>query len=280
MLRKLYSQLKQPLLLGILAVALVGCTTPIAEQYGEPFEKSPKLVANLSVAKSAQDAGDYRTAVRIYKNLLDSNSENMEVAEKLGEALHEIGAYHDAISTFKLVLSFDHDNVSAIMGIGRSFLALQTPDQALVYLGRAHNLVPDSVTALAAMGVANDGLGESLKAQNLYRKALEIEPNANGVKSNLGLSLVLSGDYDEAIKVLTEISFNPGSTARMRQNLSFAYGMKGEYLAAARIARSDLPEQEVQENIKFFKLIRDSGAMGPLFGVLFEDEDKVTRQIH
>jgi len=280
MLRKLYSQLKEPLLLGLLAVALVGCTTPIAEQYGEPFEKSPKLAANLSVAKSAQDAGDHRTAVRIYKNLLDANSENMEVAEKLGEALHEIGAYHDAINTFKMVLSFDHDNVSAIMGIGRSLLALQTPDQALVYLGRAHNLVPDSITALAAMGVANDGLGESLKAQNLYRKALEIDPNANGIKSNLGLSLVLSGDYDEAIKVLTEISFKPGSTARMRQNLSFAYGMKGKYLAAARIARSDLPEQEVQENIKFFKLIRDSGATGPLFGVLFEDENKVTRQIH
>jgi len=279
MLRKFYSQLKEPLILGIVAVALVGCTTPIAEQYGEPYEKSPKLAANLSVAQSAQDAGDYRTAVRIYKKLLDSNSENMEIAEKLGETLHEIGAYHDAINSFKLVLSFDHENVPAIMGIGRSLLALQTPDEALVYLGRAHNLVPDSVTALAAMGVANDGLGENLKAQDLYRKALEIDPNANGVKSNLGLSLVLSSDYDEAIKVLTEISFKPDSTARMRQNLSFAYGMKGEYLAAARIARPDLPEQEVQENVKFFKLIRNSGASGPQFGILFEDEDKVVRQI-
>ncbi|MBL4908289.1 MAG: tetratricopeptide repeat protein [Sneathiella sp.] len=280
MFSKIIPHLRHVMLLGTFAVVLGGCVTPLTGQFGDRSEESPKLAANLSVANSAQEAGDYRTAVRIYKNLLDANSNNMDVAEKLGTALFEIGAYHDAISTFKLVLASDHDNVSAIMGIGRSLLALHSPDQSLVYLGRARNLAPQSVTVLAAMGVANDGIGESSKAQMLYRKALEIDPDGTGVKSNLGLSLALSGDYDEAIEVLTDIAFTADSTARMRQNLSFAYGMKGDFTAAALIARTDLPEMEVQENIKYFKLIRKSGATGPKLGMLFDNENSIPADTH
>jgi Flp pilus assembly protein TadD len=115
---------------------------------------------------------------------------------------------------------------------------------------------PQQVRALNGAGIALDLLGRHQEAQQSYRIALAIKPDDRAVRNNLGLSLALGGNYDGAIADLSQLTLEPGTTARMRENLALALGLKGDDAGAAKIERADLDAQAIAENQRFFTTVR------------------------
>ena len=63
---------------------------------------------------------------------------------------------------------------------------------------------------------------------------------------------MLSGAYDEAIKLLEPHINDPGVTPTLRQNLAEAYGMSGMNADAERVSRLDLSPEQVKHNLAYY----------------------------
>jgi Flp pilus assembly protein TadD len=73
---------------------------------------------------------------------------------------------------------------------------------------------------------------------------------------NLALSLALSGQYGEAVAVLTPIALDPAATPGERQTLAMIYALQGDNKAAERIARLDLDPQSAQRQLAYYDTLR------------------------
>ncbi len=73
-------------------------------------------------------------------------------------------------------------------------------------------------------------------------------------RTDLALSLGLTGRCDEALEILEPIARSSAATPRDRQNLAFIYGLKGDAVAARSLGRIDLDESTAAANADFLAL--------------------------
>jgi Flp pilus assembly protein TadD len=104
---------------------------------------------------------------------------------------------------------------------------------------------PDDVKALANKAIALDVLGRHDEAQGLYRRALILLPGDPAVSNDLALSLMLSGQLDEARRTLEPFRNVAGLPERMAVNLGIMDAATGHdeearQLLESRIAAADL----------------------------------------
>ena len=74
--------------------------------------------------------------------------------------------------------------------------------------------------------------------------------------------LFRSGRIDEGISLLEETMMSSLSTPHIRQNLALMYAMKGDMNSAQKMAEQDLPQELVDNNLKYYErfFARSSGA--------------------
>jgi Flp pilus assembly protein TadD len=104
------------------------------------------------------------------------------------------------------------------------------------------------------MGVAHDLLGDAAAAQVAYREGLSDDRSLK-LLNNLGLSLALSGDYDEAIAILEEANGFPTAGSRHRTNLALAYALSGQAGRARAIMAMDTDEVSAQRAQAFYTML-------------------------
>ena len=108
-----------------------------------------------------------------------------------------------------------------------------------------------------ALGIAQDQLGYHDRARLSYDAALTLAPDNAIILTNMGLSRALAGDLKEGITILERAILTPGADARARQNLALLYGMGGNYEAARKLGRLDLPDEAVEANINYYRALRE-----------------------
>jgi Flp pilus assembly protein TadD len=117
-----------------------------------------------------------------------------------------------------------------------------------------------------------DQLGQSAKARELYRKALDLKPNEPSILSNLGMSYVLEGDLKTAEKHMRAAVEAPGADSRVRQNLALVVGLQGRFKEAEQIASQEISQQQAQANVAYLRsMLSQQNAWSQL-----EDEERNT----
>jgi Flp pilus assembly protein TadD len=101
-------------------------------------------------------------------------------------------------------------------------------------------------------------LGQHAEAQKTYLTALQRAPDSRRIRSNYGLSLVLTRDYPQAVQILQPFANDPTASSRNRQNLALALGLNGDTDAARAVAGQDLDTASVDENLEFYRTLRGS----------------------
>ncbi|WP_373488167.1 SPOR domain-containing protein [Blastomonas sp.] len=120
---------------------------------------------------------------------------------------------------------------------GRFASARQSFDDALA-LG---DTTAQTVISLALMHVA-DGRGSA--AQSLLEQHRGIIP-----AGDFGLAMSLAGDTGTGVQVLTDEVRRGGDSAKVRQNLAFAYALDGRWREAQVMAGQDLDPKVAQDRI-------------------------------
>ncbi len=237
-------------------LVLAACGGPVEREQGVLSEDSASL---LRVAENARQAGDPGAAIPLYRRAAQLSPESPVPWVALGETLNAMAAYGEADTAFREALILAPDDVPALVGHGTALTGLSQPHLALAKFRAALDLASRAeVPGLHnAIGVAHDMLGNADAAQASYRTGLDLTRNDLALLSNLGLSLALSGKYRDAIATLERAVALPGAGVRHRQNLALAYGLAGQTEDAARLARTDLDEQLVLQNLSYYAILRD-----------------------
>ncbi len=237
-------------------LALAGCATPNPDDKGKAALADPKQL--LRLADASRESGDYAAAIRLYQKAIDQHGDGYEARMGLGSALAGAKNFDEAEEAFKTAGRMQPGRVEPNLAVGRLDLSRHRPAEALIALDAALILAPDIPAAWDDKGIALDMLERHEEAQQCYRNGLARAPNDRTILNNYGLSLALSGNYGESQKLLTELVQEPGATSRNRQNLALALGLQGDIADAKAVARTDLDEASVANNLRFYEAARQA----------------------
>ena len=249
-------------LLPFVMVLLAGCS--VMDANGEQARLSAQAAlsaaeqggAALRLARAARDVHDYPAAINLYRSVITANPADTDTVVELGLTQLEAGQIAEGVATFQTVPTGSKSELKAQLGLARASLMQSQPATALAYADRAVAINAHSTAALVGRGVALDLLGRHAEAQTSYRGLLQIDPRDIPARSDLALSLAITGGFSEAIAIMPPIARAPTAPPRLRQTLALIYGLKGDIAMAHGICRIDLDDRTTDNNMIVFALVR------------------------
>lgn len=210
----------------------------------------------LRLARILRDQGRYEGALGVYAQLdRRGGLKPLELLEYAGVA----SLIQPPRDTFSLFVRAEKaltdqggkikpENIAVLhIGLGRARMALGQSEAARRDLEKALEASPDNITALNAMGVLLDSLGEHAEAQKMFGKANALDPADARILNNLALSHLGTGDPDKAVRLLNQARSLSDSPS-LGLNLSFTYYMRGQ----DALTRSTLQEFMQPEQAETF----------------------------
>ena len=225
----------------------------------------------LKVADQTRASGDLGSAVGLYRRAHELAPQDPVPLARAGDTLAQMQAYTEAADAYQAALALAPSDPELHRGFANVLLALGKPQLALAHLEIAAAKNSGDPRIFNALGVAHDLAGRHDLAQQDYRHGLSLAPDQASLRNNLGLSQALSGDFNGAIATLSDLASRPGATPRNRQNLALVYGLAGDDKHAALVARSDLDESAVRNNLAYFTLLRSLDDVGRTAAILGAD---------
>lgn len=233
---------------GLAAVALTGCVLTGKDVKQNSYKETIKDAAII-----AHQSLDYEAAAKHYRNLYERDPDDTEALLGVARNLRYSGSTDEAITVIVAGISKHGQIPALVLELGKLQITAHRFDEAMKTLNLAAQLLPDDWDVLCTMGIFHDYLGEFDVAQAAYGEALELSPDNVAVINNLALSLAQSGNLDGGIAVLAKLEKNKKSTPQSRQNLAMLYALAGDIKSAEKLARQDLPEEAVIENLSAFQ---------------------------
>jgi Flp pilus assembly protein TadD len=242
-----------PIISAGLALVLTACGLDADGQasHGDSYSSS------LEQADQARKSGAVGEAIPLYGRALQVNPNGMEAKLGLGQSYLAMGANDEAAAQFRDVLAKRSGDTAARRGLASAMLSMGQPALAVGQLAAVLDADANDYRAMNAMGVALDMQGQHEAAQARYREGIALAPDFLPLRSNLGLSLAISGRGQEAVAQLVAVASGRGADARTRQNLAFAYAMAGDPTNAIVVSRRDLTEASAQRQLSYYLMLKN-----------------------
>jgi len=223
------SEVKVPQLATALALSLMtaACATPpvsgpdpVPVQVGN--EADSRVERLLRYCERLHETGDVYMASGMCVRAHELNPSEPRPMMKLAEIFTQADRKEDAISAYRTVLKHNPGHPEALYHLGRLYLDVGEEEKALQTFEIAALRDPENWRVHNVIGVLKDKRGQHAVAQEHYRAALDADPENLSVKSNLGLSLALAGEKEEALEVLGQVVADPNASAVAFHNLEIA----------------------------------------------------------
>lgn len=251
---------------SIVAVTALGLTLGACSKSKPPpevvaaskaVEKSVKVDREdmLNNARTSMEGGDVSSAIAGYQRLLKSDPGNAKARLGLAEALLQSGRHDEASAQFKKLADVEGYRALSLQGQGLSLVLKGETESGQALLSAAVAEDPTQWRVWNALGQNWDTQKEWRRAEACYRKALEINPQADVVYNNLGMSYFMQAQYENAIQQFNRaLSLNKDLQAAWL-NRRLALAMLGRYDEA--IEGVDPKERHrVLNNIGYIAMLR------------------------
>ena len=162
------------------------------------------------IARAARDAqhGQYAQAEAKFREILVSDSANVEAKFGLATVLATRGRLHEAIPLFQEVVQARPDHLAAWANLGNALLHRGDYHEAGNAFRAVLKIRPDTFPALYGLGCALQYQGRHAEAEGHFRRALQFQPNDPGLWMNLGTVLKQQrklGDAIESYRKVTQL---------------------------------------------------------------------------
>jgi Flp pilus assembly protein TadD len=222
----------------------------------------------VRLAERSANAGDFQTAAAFYQQAFDANPKSIEALIGLGRSYTGLGQYARAEQALVEAQNRRPGDPDVLLELARTQLAAGRAQAALANLDIAIRKRPRDIGIITARGIALDRLSRHAEAQETYRRGLAIDPTNFVLMSDLGLSLGLSGRTGEGITILRELVRDGAATANTRGNLALVYGLAGREREASATLAVDLTPNQVQNNLAYYRTLREMLRQGKPIGNL------------
>ncbi len=216
---------------GACALALAACSKTSVQSLETAEESAPPRLdatkidpkaTTLRLADAAYGRAEYGTAVHLYFRAAELQPDNIEIGAKLGFALFKTGSAPDAEKVFRAVLEKSPRHAAAMRGLAHSLVGQDKAKDALPIYRQAIDeggAAPDP-RLYAGLGAALDMTGKHAEARAAYEAGLKLQPNDAGLRNNMAMSYVLSGQPEKAKPLLEGLVNEPATGERARLTLT------------------------------------------------------------
>ncbi len=254
------------------ALALAGCVSANQQHTigtaNARADKPSQPESILRLARAARAARDYASAVNLFRSAEAADPKSATILVELGDTLAEAGSYDDANYAYSQISPQSPMRLRSLLGLMRVALDLNQSEKALTYADAARAIAPQDIEMLIGRGVVLDTIGRHAEAQASYRTAITSDSHNVAARSNLALSLALTGGFDEAIQIMEPIALSSNATPRLRQNLALIYGLAGDDAQATSVSKIDLDAKTIAANLHFFDIVRSEKKLRTADGLL------------
>jgi Flp pilus assembly protein TadD len=202
----------------------------------------------LGLADTALAGGAPKLALGVSRAVLARDPRNVPALVRQGDAYHQLGDDARAAASYRQALTLAPRNPGALIGLGRVALA-SDPAEASARFSEVLALEPSNEVALTDRGIAADLSGLHAEAQADYRRAISLardgltdedSEHLATAQVDYAVSLAISGQAGEAVRLLRPIATAGNATPRVRQDYAMALTLDGRESEAAQVLVGDM----------------------------------------
>jgi tetratricopeptide (TPR) repeat protein len=173
--------------------------------------------------RNAVDAGDGDYQLRVLREKVAAEPDNVQVRLELANAYRGRGYHEVALEISRLAVARFPQSGEAQLSLVRDLRDVDHRSEAIAGLERFLMAHPESGAAYYSwLGILRDESGLWPLGEPAHRKAIEIAQAVDYLHNNLGYNLLMQSKFEEAAREFTEaLKLNPGSPVA-RNNLGLA----------------------------------------------------------
>ncbi|MEE9304018.1 MAG: tetratricopeptide repeat protein [Thiotrichaceae bacterium] len=194
----------------------------------------------LKQASNALDSGNSDEAAGLYKSVLNKAPDNHEACLMLGSLYGESGRLPEAVEFLQQAIELKQDDVAAGLVLARIYQATGDSGQAIKLLERISQSEEDAEVTYTLATLEEEG-GNWQRAQDLFGRAVELDPDNAEVWMAMASFHMNSGEFDKAETFYNEV-------LKREPNNNFAIGFLS--VALAQQERTDEAESLLREALQ------------------------------
>ena len=245
-------------LLGLLTLILTSCSSrqPALTLTAKPIIPISDAKPGLDIARVALASGALTTAEHVAAGVLAQSPDDVDALLIQSEALRQAGDVFGAESSVKQAYNLRPKNIHVLIELGKIQLG-HDAETAETTFRRAVAVDGNDQAAMTDLGVSLDMQGKHRDAQTIYRGALSIGGGDQlATRVDLGLSLALTGDSQQALEQLRPAAAAPNVNSRVRQDLAAALTLAGDEKGAEVLLGHDMSQEQVASLISGYEALR------------------------
>ena len=177
------------------------------EALQQAVDENPDLISPRTLlGQLYRTSGEFQQALTQYQNLVRLDPYTVSNHYYLGLCYHFLNRLTEAQDAYLDALQLDPRDFKSNMNLGLVKLALGENSDAVHYLHVATEINPKSRAAWSNYAVALDAMGEYPKAEQCYRRSLELDSDNTAALLDFGTNLLLQNKTSEAITILGPLS--------------------------------------------------------------------------
>lgn len=238
------------LFVAVIAQIAISCAPPGGGQQVSALPAESRRALNL--ARASVQAREYTTAVNLYKQAVAAARGQLAPYLELADLYLALKQPADAAKVLEQAMMLP-SSAEEYYAVGQGWMKAARYEKAAEAFDRAIAKDGNMLKAHTGKGVALDITGLHEEARSAYDAGLAVSPDYPALLNNKAMSYILGGNYGDAREILDKLSRLHPEKALYRQNLALAYGLSGDMERAHALGSRDLTEEEVRENIEFYK---------------------------
>jgi tetratricopeptide (TPR) repeat protein len=183
----------------------------------------------------AEMAGDWNTAVQIYRGALDTSPDDADLWERLGDVYGRLEQPAQAADAFARAARLRPDVAAYHVKTSQAYAVIGDYEKALEAIGRAAELEPNNTDYLLARAQLANAAGVPATAAAAYERLLELQGPSQELHLAYARALLWSGELDEAAEAYEQYVTRYDATPEIRIDAARVELWRGDYVRALDI---------------------------------------------
>lgn len=183
----------------------------------------------------------------------EADPADAEAGAGLARSLRSLGRNDEAAEAATKALVARPDDTALLLELARAHIARGQGFYAIEPARKAAALNPKDWRPLTLLGVAYEQAERDDESEAAHRQALALAPTEATPLANYAMHLAAKGDLAGAEAQLRRAATLPSAGIQVRQNLALVVGLQGRLPEAEKLARADLPPEQVNNNLAYLR---------------------------